>query len=153
ATRQSRLWRDGFIPRFAFVTPDDTDIQDAPFPSGDRSIPASLIVPLMDWNTRLGEASCTITPRLDAKGKPRPGEFAVERHLVPETVYTPAPDVGEAYYHYDSALRELTAQRQEEFLDGNYARFPVKALRIAVLLAALQDTTQAQQVEIRHWAR
>ena len=72
---------------------------------------------------------------------------------MPEKVYTLHPEVRTAYYTYDRALRELTRQRQDEDLDGSYGRFPMKALRIAGLLASLHDDSGKYTVWPWQWHR
>jgi hypothetical protein len=58
-----------------------------------------------------------------------------------------------AFYSYDEALHSLMAQSKNEDLDGSYARFPMKALRIAGLLASLHDDDGRHTIWPRHWYR
>lgn len=150
--KDSKLWRDGFIARFAFVTPGEDAVNDTAFPRGERIIPAKLVADLHTWHARLGIPACRIEPEYDAKGKPKDTYHAVYEPL-PETTYTLHDDVWHSYYAYDQALRMLTAQRKAEYLDGSYVRFPQKALRIAALLASLHDDAGQHIIWPTHWAR
>ena len=58
--------------------------------------------------------------------------------------------VDDAFYTYQDALGDLVEQSSNSDLDGNYSRFAEKALRIAMLLASLENDNQ---IEMRHWAR
>src|SRR4029453_2443986 len=60
---RSSLWRDGYIARFAFVTPDNTAGSDAEFPEGSLTFPRYLVKTLTNWHKRLGVPSCTLTPK------------------------------------------------------------------------------------------
>jgi hypothetical protein len=152
------LWRDGYIARMAFVTPESTDSKDDEYPDEEMAIPNTLVKTLQEWHQRLRIPTATLTPRNDAKGKPTSG-YTVTVGALPEHHYKLSPEVHTAYYAYDKALMALTRQRQNEDLDGSYGRFPIKALRIAGLLASLRDTnsldgnTATHTIELPHWSR
>jgi hypothetical protein len=149
---RSSLWRDGYIARFAFVTPDQAEGSAAEFPEGSLTFPGYLVKTLHHWHTRLWVPTCILTPRTDKKGQPL-GTYTLDVDPLPEKVYTLHPEVRTAYYAYDRAMRELTRQRKDEDLDGSYGRFPGKALRIAGLLASLHDDSDSYTVWPRHWWR
>jgi len=149
ARRGDSMWRDGFWARFAFVTPHTHEPKLDRFPTGERVIPTGLIKPLRQWHDRLGMPAVSVDAEFDAAGK-RIGEFTVDRQPYSPVVCAVDDDVLEAFYTYHDALASLAAARQEEDLDGNYARFAEKALRIAVLLGSLANDNH---IEIRHWAR
>jgi hypothetical protein len=107
---------------------------------------------LKNWHKRLGIPSCILTPKTDKKGQPL-DTYTIDVDPLPEKVYTLSPEVRTAYYAYDRAMRELTRQRHNEDLDGSYGRFPMKALRIAGLLASLHDDSDSYTVWPRHWWR
>jgi len=96
--------------------------------------------------------TCTLTPQTDKKGQPT-GRYTTLVDALPEKIYTLHPDVRTAYYAYDRAMLDLTRQRKDEDLDGSYGRFPVKALRIAGLLASLHDDGDKYTVWPRQWWR
>ena len=58
-----------------------------------------------------------------------------------------------AFYAYDRGLHELMAHSKNEDLDGSYARFPMKALRIAGLLASLHDDASQYTIWPAQWYR
>jgi hypothetical protein len=146
------LWRDGYIARFAFVAPGQTEGSEAEFPQGQLTFPPYLVSTLRHWHTRLGVPTCILTPQTDTKGHTT-GGYTLDVDPLPERAYTLHPDVRAAYYSYDRALRDLTRQRQEEDLDGSYGRFAMKALRIAGLLASLHDDSASDTIWPRHWHR
>ena len=53
ARRGARLWGDGFLARFAFVTPPPDEVLTGRFPIGPRLLPTDLITPLVEWHQRL----------------------------------------------------------------------------------------------------
>jgi hypothetical protein len=58
-----------------------------------------------------------------------------------------------AFYAYDQALHDVMQQTKNEDLDGSYARFPMKALRIAALLASLHDDGSKYTIWPAQWYR
>jgi hypothetical protein len=150
---RSPLWRDGYIARVSFVTPEQTDEDNAAeFPEGSLQFPGYLVHTLQTWHRRLGVPTCILTPKTDKKGQSL-GTYSVDVGPLPEKTYKLSPEVRTAFYAYDRAMRELTRQRQDEDLDGSYGRFPMKALRIAGLLASLHDDSDSHTVWPRHWWR
>lgn len=150
AKRGGALWGDGFFARFGFVVPP-VGLQPSQkrFPPGERTIPQSLVQPLQQWHQRLGVPTVQITERLNAQGKGT-GTFDVAvSPLLPERC-TLGTGVFNGFYDYMDGLTSTLAVNQNTDLDGNYARFPEKALRIAMLLASFENQGR---IEMRHWAR
>jgi hypothetical protein len=146
----SALWRDGYLARFAFITPDNSQASTAEFPQGERTFPSFLITPLQRWHKRLGLPAIKIIRGLDQKRNR--GESAAQQSVpLPETTYTMNSEVRKAYYAYDNAMRELIERRRSENLDGSYGRFAIKALRIAGLLASLEDIHNQRVIQLSHW--
>ena len=58
--------------------------------------------------------------------------------------------VVDAYYRYNNALLDIVEQSDRTDFDGNYARFADKAMRIAMLLASLENEGR---IQLTHWAR
>jgi hypothetical protein len=54
AKRGAGLWGDGFLARFALITPPEGERSRAQFPEGERVPPAELLTSLVDWHKRLG---------------------------------------------------------------------------------------------------
>jgi len=146
----SPWWHDGFWPRFAFITPClDEQPSLAEQPAGLDDLPSDLVRTLHAWHLRLGEPACTIVPAADTthKGASR---WRIQRPaFAPQVLGFPA-EVRAAYNTYNRALTTLIIEKQVEAdLSACYGRFHAKALRIAILLASLQD---APQIAMRHWA-
>ena len=151
AQKGSELWGDGFLARFAIVGPGiDAGGKTGRFPSGERMIPSELIQPLQDWDRRLGHGQVVISPKIvDEKGK----EDLRDRLKIntgPVTTIVLNSQVNDAYYRYLDGLTQLAQEMDNADLDGNYIRFPEKALRISCLLASLADKPE---IEMMHWAR
>jgi hypothetical protein len=139
------MWHDGFWARFAFVSPPDDEAKLDRFPRGNRIIPSTLITPLRYWHDRLGTPDLNVT--LESEDT-----YQWARGPLPERPCSWDDDAYEAYYTYDVSLKRLLQKPQykNNDFDGNYTRFPEKALRIAMLLASLEN---GGHLEIRHWAR
>ncbi|NTW00760.1 MAG: DUF3987 domain-containing protein, partial [Oscillochloris sp.] len=150
AKRGAALWSDGFFARFAFIVPPtDLPLSLARFPEGEREVPTALMQPLLEWHQRLGIPKVTIREVTGEAGKAG-GAFDVSYAYVPEQHCILAPGVREAFYVYHDALLTLVSSSDQYDLDGNYARFAEKALRVAMLLASLSNEGR---IELRHWAR
>jgi Ni/Co efflux regulator RcnB len=147
------MWNDGFWARFAFVTPPaGVPRKKDRFPPGKRAIPPRLTTPIVQWHNRLGLPAVTLTDRTDDGGKPT-GAKAVTIGPYQPIHYELGPGVFDAYYAYGDALGDILEENSLETtdFDGNYMRFPAKALRVALLLASMEG--KGDVVEMRHWAR
>jgi hypothetical protein len=152
ARKGAALWGDGFLARFALVAPPlDLHIPCQDFPEGQRIIPLSIVQPLQQWHHRLGIPNVSIVERLNDKGEATGVFDATVESLSPNRC-TLGADVRQAINTYRRALRELRQAKgtDDTDLDGNYGRLHITALRIAMLLASLEN---GGQVELRHWAR
>jgi len=150
AQKHEALWRDGFWARWAFVTPPEgANRSRERFPEGECRIPSDLLQPVREWHDRLGAPTVDLREIEDDKGKPT-GERAVSAAHLPQRICQADPDVIEALYAYQDGLLDVTDGWETHDLDGNYARFAEKALRIALLLASLEN---GGRVELRHFAR
>jgi hypothetical protein len=150
AKRGGALWHDGFWARFAFVAPAPEDQPTmGKFPDGVRILPPALLTPLRTWHDRLGRPDMDIVQRKDADGKPT-RDFDVTVTARPPEDCTLGRGVCDAFYAYHDALTTLAAGSDNTDLDGNYSRFAEKALRVAMLLASLEN---GGKIELRHWAR
>jgi DNA-binding transcriptional ArsR family regulator len=120
-----------------------------PFPEGERIIPGHLLSPLQQFHQWLGTHEVTIVYHRDEKNKPT-GKTSVDVSPVPARTCTWSPDAREAYYLYDEGLHEVMVNSQTTDIDGSYARFAEKALRVAALIAGMDNEGH---IEVRHWAR
>jgi hypothetical protein len=148
AKRGSALWGDGFLARFALITPPEGERKTDRFPAGERNIPSSLSEPLQKWHQRLGMPDVRIFDVLNEKNEKTGKKF--ERTPRPAVNLVLDPAVFDAIYAYQDGLLDLIATQDNHDLDGNYARFGEKALRIALLLASVNGDLR---VEMHHWAR
>ena len=117
------------------------------------TIPTPLITTLANWHKRLGIPRLILAPLTDAKGKATGRYQPTWAQPHSETTYRLSPEVRKAFYAYDEALHTLMAQSTNEDLDGSYARFPMKALRIAGLLASLHDDSDRHTIWPAQWYR
>ncbi len=149
ARKGAQLWGDGFLARFAFVTPPHDQVLTARFPPGKRTIPQELTAPLAQWHQRLGLPQVTVEDRRDAAGNPT-GEKLVTIGAPEAQVCELGEGVVDALYRYNVALLGIAQDSEQTDLDGNYGRLHEKALRVASLLASLENEGR---IELRHWAR
>jgi hypothetical protein len=141
-------WHDGFWPRFAFITPlqGETASHD-PLPAGRAVLPERLLTPLKNWHYRLGIPRGRVTEVLK-KGKPT-GRYTKTVETVPVRRLTLSPDTLHAYQAYNTALVTMITQGEvSQDLDACYGRFHMKALRIAMLLASISESSR---IELPHW--
>lgn len=139
------LWHDGFFARFAFVSPPISESSSrGRFPKGELVVPKTLLAPLERWHLRLEIPEVKVTP-----GKDGSHEWSLSQPF-PRSQCILGSGVYEAFYRYGDALLDLIEDSWQTHLDGSYARFPEKALRIAMLLASLENDGV---IELSHWAR
>jgi hypothetical protein len=139
ASRGSMLWGDGFLARMALIVPHDGIIKDGEFPRGKRIFDESLLRPISDWHKRLGMPKVKVVKGMVERDLK---EIKSELDLSKET--------RSANAKYGKALRKILVDMSLTDLDGNYARFPEKALRISALFASLDGS---REIGINHWAK
>lgn len=143
-----KWWHDGFWPRFAFIVPEHPPLSDRR-PQGRALPPAHLVSALHNWHERLGVPSVSIEPAVDGKGKATGEWRGTHTSLSCQTLTLPR-HICEAYYCYNEALLEIDTRGDiSSDLGPIYSRFHTKALRVALLLASLQDSNV---IDMRHWA-
>ena len=151
ARKGGPLWQDGFWARFAFVAPP-VDGTPAPgrFPPGRRTPPPTLVHALREWHEWLGVPEVIVTERTgeDSKVKTKAWDVAIHHPVAREC--TLGQGVEDAFYRYHDALTRLITEGGNQDWDGNYSRFAEKALRVAALLASIENRGA---IEMRHWAR
>lgn len=148
ARRGAALWGDGFLARFALIAPPEGLCSYGRFPTGERQPPANLLDQLQEWHQRLGIP--TVEIEVVAGEDDQPGYKQLKVSPFPQTTLSLASGVEDAFYAYHDALLEIARTSENPDLDGNYARFAEKALRIAILLASINN---APQITLAHWAR
>ena len=140
--RGNALWLDGFLARFVTVTPPIDFLRYGRFPNQQMVFPASLISPLENWNDHLGFPNYKIEGL--AGNRTLKFEPITPMHLKIST------EVFDAYYALHDALRMMIVKSQNHDLDGNYARFPEKELRIAAIFASFGNS---DTIHLSHWAK
>ena len=140
--RGAALWGDGYLARFGLVTPPEGCLNNGRFPKDKRVIPSSLSSTLSQWHKRLG------VPKYDLHTVE--DKFHIEVHSGPPDILELSEETFEACYQYLMSLRGIISQSADSDLDGNYSRFPEKALRISALFASLNDSPT---IELPHWAK
>jgi hypothetical protein len=142
------FWRNGLWARFAFVVAPDNAVVTATFDPKPLSVPASLSTPLRRWHERLGIPYCELEPVCDKKGN-LTGQYRIVR----EPLVTHACQITDraysAYVRYREALRELAMALGNQDFDGNYGRLADKALRVAMLIASLEN---GDVIDLPQWA-
>lgn len=145
----SPFWRDGFFARFAFITPHEKERTKGRFPVGSiyDAIPHTLITPLQRWNNWLGIREVAVEPQYHDGGN-NIKKYSIEYGLFPEKHCILSPDVEESFYKYGDALDDIIEETKIKQFEGNYKRFPMLAMRIAMLCASLENNGY---IEMRHW--
>jgi hypothetical protein len=146
ARRGSSMRGDGFWARFAFVTPPCNERKRGRFPQGERVIPLEILDPLRAWHQHLGIPNARVEV-LETSSSSTQVVNSADSISAPCTL---GEGVYDAFYRYQEALLDIAETHDNHDLDGNYARFPEKALRVAMLLASLENDGG---IELRHWAR
>ncbi len=149
ADKGNGFWRDGFWARFAFITPPEHAFKNVTFAREEVPVPTLLQDRLQRWHARLGVPTISITAIQDEKGKDT-GHYRVERGALPEQSCQIDSEAYRAYDRYRLALRELVAKSSNQDLDGSYTRLSDRAMRIAALLASLEN---GDRIELRQWAK
>lgn len=149
ARKGTQLWGDGFLARFALITPPRNEVLAAQFPEGRRPNPPELMAPLVAWHQRLGMPAVHIKDQSNGNGADT-GDRVVTVHYPMPQECTLGQDVRAAVQRYNMALLALARESELTDLDGNYGRLHEKGLRVAALLASLEN---GGRIELRHWAR
>lgn len=145
------LWQDGFWARFAFVAPPVDAIPAlGRFPPGRRTPPPDLVQGLREWHEWLGVPEVIVTERTGEDPKVKTKEWDVFVNRPEPRECTLGAGVEDAFYRYHDALTQLITEGGNPDWDGNYSRFAEKALRVASLLASMENHGL---IELRHWAR
>jgi hypothetical protein len=149
ARRGSGLWGDGFLGRFALITPPEDDRRRDRFPKGERIIPGDILTPIVKWHDRLGLPDVAIEDVYDKDDKPT-GAKRLQVSEVQLEALTYGQDVFEAFYAYHDGLLDILQDSTFHDLDGSYCRLGEKALRVATLLASVSGSAT---IEMNHWSR
>jgi hypothetical protein len=152
AGSRSPFWRDGLLARFDFITTAETEQHsNAPFPKGQRVLPAELVEGLQAYDAMLGRAQVRIVPVTeDGPKKERVLRYDPVIERQPEFVVTLSDEVYEAVERYDNWLRDTIGAGLVDDLHASYGRMAARALRIACLLASYE---RRERCELRDWKK
>lgn len=154
ATTPSRLsrmvtdmqWEDGAMPRFALVVPDVKNIKR----------PRTTLSTQFDPPEHLVRYLKALYARLPEPAQAELGSD--DAPSMPNISVAVADGVLERYNDYYDALREMLAPDKDSVDDrlrGNYSRLPTMALKVAIILAALDWNAHdnVPTIQMKHWYR
>jgi Protein of unknown function (DUF3987) len=143
-------WTDGFNARFVFVAPPREEAAlNAPFGLHEVPLPYDLIRQLKAWSDRLGIPTIELEPVRNKQGKETGKYKKIYSRELQETPIRLSDETYEAWKSYRSALKDIHMKFNHDDLDASYGRLPIKALRVAGLVASFENSPQ---IEIQHWA-
>jgi hypothetical protein len=158
ASKDSELWQNGFWSRIAVVCPPVGTSADNPDTEGDIPIPWELTRALKAWHDRLGTPHVQVNEvyeTKETKSGPIPvkvkDKYEVVCDELPEVLFKFGIGVYAAWARYRSFVKYVAAvDLQYDDLAASYERLPVKTMRMAALLASLENS---EQIELWHWAK
>jgi hypothetical protein len=159
-----KVWTDGAFARISFIVPpvDSLKLQSAP--DGEADVPSYILQKLIQWHNRLGIPECEIIDLWeqeelmneahgkDNKKKQTGDQYKIVRGDLPQNkILWSGSGIREAHEAYFQALMIISRDCDlDPRLASNYVRLPDMALKIAMLLASLENNNI---MEMKHWAR
>ena len=143
-------WENGLMARMVALTPTEKDVEyivSDPTADLDETM-AGLVARLM----RIHSAFPAPPAWDDLYTADEPAKLPTVAALL-------EPEVMERFHAYAAAMHHLTDPRcgLDERLRGNYGRFPVLAVKIALILTTMDwvddGATDAPRISLAHWAR
>lgn len=167
AGTDSAAWTDGAFARIAWIVPPFDSLKLESAPDGYAEVPQLVRDSLLAWHHRLGEPTCEVVDLAEqeelldqALGADRAGkrkqretpEYRIDRGDLPQNpIYWTGSGVREAHERYYAALATMGRDYNlDERFRSNYGRLPDMALKIAMLLASLENN---DRMDMRHWGR
>lgn len=165
---KSKFWTDGTAARFSFIAPPPDLVLLKSAPKGEAFVPGVIKDKLKAWHEDLGFPHCRIIDtaeqeelmalaygedkskkKKDSKDK---DPYIIERGDLPQhIIYWEESGVYEAHEAYHAALVEIGLEcGLDSRLDSSYARLADIALKVAILLASLENNNQ---MTLAHWYR
>lgn len=160
-----KVWTDGAFARISFIVPplDSLKLQSAP--DEQAHVPRFIMEALTSWHIRLGIPDCKIIDlweqeeqleqalgKAGGKKKQLGEQYKIERDNLPQQAISwHGTGIREAHEAYFQALMNIDVEQNlDPRLGSNYVRLPDMALKIAMLLASLENDNR---MEPRHFAR
>lgn len=152
-SNKSTFWTDGASARIVFVTPPADYIRLDSAPAGEATVPGYIKHKLIAWHERLGIPHCEIIDveeresllaqahGEDKKKRDRDqAPFIIERGELPQHEIIWNQAIHDAHQAYYAELVYMVANGAvDPRLESNYIRLPDMALKIAMLLASLEN--------------
>lgn len=139
----SDSWTNGLYGRLWFACPPAgvrktrEQLEAETRPAGEMVVPDSLVRPLVEWNKRLGVRDCAIEILTNKNGDTT--GYDVTLGEFPVTKYTFAPGVKKMLEDYGIELMLISQEPALKQLESCYARLRDKAMRVAALIASIED--------------
>jgi Protein of unknown function (DUF3987) len=155
AASGAELYGTGFWSRVVVVTPPADGMIDNPYEVGEVLVPFALHNAISKWHERLGVILADIEQDTEQNKKNEtvtmPGKYTVTCDPLPQNTVTFGDGVYAAWKRYRSFLK-ATSVTTLAFPDlkASYDRLPVRAMRVAALLASLENDGV---IELWHWAK
>jgi hypothetical protein len=166
AGRESKIWKDGTVARISWVVPPADSLQLRSAPDGEATVPEDIRRALIEWHERLGIPKCEIVDlqereelleqtfgKDDKKKKKYDGpQYKINCEPLPQNeIDWRGTGVREAHQAYFQALVQIGLDYNlDARLNSSYIRLPDMALKIAMLLASLENHNR---LDMRHWSR
>ena len=143
------LFEGGLFARSVILTPPNSRAKKDPIRSEEVTVPDEITKPLLAFHHRLGEPLVEMQQKNDKKGIPT-DEWYCRRTFFPERRCTIEQEVFDRFNAYSNALLDIIDKEGAVPVDlhGNYIRFPEKALRVAALLAWVDN---GGAITVDHW--
>lgn len=148
----TNLWEDGTFPRMVLLTPEEqSEWEYKPPQFGMYTIPEELSAPLERWHEELGIPELIVQEKMSIRDQPT-GEYTAERFFPEPRDCSFEEGAWQAYIQYEAEMLTLvnTSPEVPPDLHPWYTRLPEKMLRVAALMASLENDNL---VELRHIAR
>lgn len=154
ARKHSNLWSNGFWARFLLVTPPADEYNSGYCPD-EIPKPTELIGMLQDWHERLGMPEVVAVPDDPGKNKDGQDQSQDQKYTLSRINDLPSdecwftPEAKAASRAYEKDVLETNQKHGIQDLDSSIGRLMDKAVRIAALVASLENDGE---IGIEQWA-
>lgn len=147
-----RLWTDGTWARFAIILPDRPPVFDF-YPDAIMNVPAHLLRGINRLANLFSVPLALLSEEEDTDGSKH--KVVKLLHEEPPQLIDLPQEVRAAWEAYAYACFQMTLEPDliEEELRANYGRLPTQAIKVAMILAALDTEHPPVQLTLAHWAK
>ncbi len=165
-TKNGGVFDDGMFPRISFIVPPKGSYKTQLAPNEKYIVPDQITQTLIKWHYRLGIPECRIVNTQEQEellkqalgsGKKKHNHnlplYDIQKGNLPQQEVKMPDDVFKALEAYNTEIIRIandSANNLDDRFKSAYNRLPEKALRIAALLASLDNN---EQMDMRHWGR